>query len=384
VGLYELDLLIRGASLGVALVFALLLLRAPDPRLRGLGLGLVLASAAFQIVAGEFAQDWPDAARTALRMLAISAVYFFWALSRLMFEDRFALRPWHAALVAVPAAAILLRALLRDEAGADLADLALRLCIQLPVLALLAHALFRVALDRRDDLVEPRRRVRLLFVGAGACLAIATLLAHVWGPQPWTGEARLVQGAAYLALKLLLIALLLDFRAQAFVAATPLFAAGTTAVSPAGSPPLAPDPTLAADPALAASARDADRVVDAMQRDRVYREPGLTIGALAAKLDLPEYRLRRLINQHLGHRNFSDFLNAWRLREAAERLRDPAQAHLPILSIALDLGYGSIGPFNRAFKAALGLTPSDFRRGKSGSAPGQEFRAESWVRPSGA
>jgi AraC-like DNA-binding protein len=34
----------------------------------------------------------------------------------------------------------------------------------------------------------------------------------------------------------------------------------------------------------------------------------------------------------------------------------------PILSIALDLGFASIGPFNRAFKAITGLTPGDFRQ----------------------
>jgi AraC-like DNA-binding protein len=80
---------------------------------------------------------------------------------------------------------------------------------------------------------------------------------------------------------------------------------------------------------------------------------------------MAEYRLRRVINRQLGHRNFNDFLNAWRLREAAERLRDPAQARLPILTIALDLGYGSIGTFNRAFKATMGVTPSEFRRGSA-------------------
>jgi AraC-like DNA-binding protein len=35
---------------------------------------------------------------------------------------------------------------------------------------------------------------------------------------------------------------------------------------------------------------------------------------------------------------------------------------LPVLSIALEVGYGSIGPFNRAFKARMGMTPSRFRK----------------------
>ncbi|MFI4995652.1 MAG: helix-turn-helix domain-containing protein [Hyphomicrobiales bacterium] len=43
-------------------------------------------------------------------------------------------------------------------------------------------------------------------------------------------------------------------------------------------------------------------------------------------------------------------------------LADPGQASVPILTIALDAGFSSIGPFNRAFKARTGQTPSEYRR----------------------
>ena len=33
-----------------------------------------------------------------------------------------------------------------------------------------------------------------------------------------------------------------------------------------------------------------------------------------------------------------------------------------MLTIAMDAGFQSIGPFNRAFKAATNLTPTEFRR----------------------
>ncbi len=72
--------------------------------------------------------------------------------------------------------------------------------------------------------------------------------------------------------------------------------------------------------------------------------------------------LRRVINRGLGFRNFNDFLHTHRLREAAVRLRDPATRRLPVLTIALDVGYGSIGPFNRAFRERFGVTPSEYRR----------------------
>ena len=82
---------------------------------------------------------------------------------------------------------------------------------------------------------------------------------------------------------------------------------------------------------------------------------------LADELGYPEHQLRRLINRHLGFRNFSFFLNSLRIEEATSRLADPDQARVPILTIALELGYGSLGPFNRAFKAFTGTTPSAYR-----------------------
>jgi len=42
-----------------------------------------------------------------------------------------------------------------------------------------------------------------------------------------------------------------------------------------------------------------------MRQDRAYRSENLTVGALATMLSVPEYRLRRHINQRLGHRNFN-------------------------------------------------------------------------------
>ena len=75
-------------------------------------------------------------------------------------------------------------------------------------------------------------------------------------------------------------------------------------------------------------------------------------------------RLRRVINQRLGHRNFNAFVNGFRLAETMAALADPSKRGLPVLTIALTAGFQSIGPFNRAFKAATGLTPTEFRRQK--------------------
>ena len=130
-----------------------------------------------------------------------------------------------------------------------------------------------------------------------------------------------------------------------------LFAAPPAAIEA----PAQPD-TSAADQKLV------DALMRLMADERIYRHDNVTIGALATKLSIPEYRLRRLINQQLGHRNFNVFLNNHRIEEAKAALADPTQAEVPVITIAMDAGFASLGPFNRAFKATTGVTPTEFRR----------------------
>jgi AraC-like DNA-binding protein len=98
-----------------------------------------------------------------------------------------------------------------------------------------------------------------------------------------------------------------------------------------------------------------------MDHNKPHRDEALTIAGLASQLGEQEYRLRRLINGHLGYRNFSAFVGDYRLAEVKAALADPAQRDVPILTIALDSGFGSLGPFNRAFREREGMTPSEFR-----------------------
>ena len=54
-----------------------------------------------------------------------------------------------------------------------------------------------------------------------------------------------------------------------------------------------------------------------------------------------------------------------RLDAVRAALVDPKRRDLPVLTLALDAGFQSIGPFNRAFKAATGRTPTEFRKENS-------------------
>ena len=111
-----------------------------------------------------------------------------------------------------------------------------------------------------------------------------------------------------------------------------------------------------------------DALMLLMADERIYRQDNITIGALAGRLKIPEYRLRRVINQQLGYRNFNVFLNNHRIEEAKAALADPAQLEVPVITIAMDAGFQSLGPCNRAFKAMTGVTPTEYRRLKTSAA----------------
>jgi len=118
-----------------------------------------------------------------------------------------------------------------------------------------------------------------------------------------------------------------------------------------------------------------DKLTFAMEDEFYYRHVDLTIKSLSEYLIVPEHQLRRLINQHLGYRNFNDYLNRYRIRDAAQRLSNPKLIRTPILTIAIESGYASLTTFNKAFKTLKTMTPTEFRKisGLTSSPPLTDF-----------
>ena len=104
----------------------------------------------------------------------------------------------------------------------------------------------------------------------------------------------------------------------------------------------------------------AGRIESLFQDDHYYATEGLTVAELAARLAERDYKVRRAINGVLGYRNFNAFLNQYRVAAAKRRLL--AEPGLPVLRLAMDLGYRSLAGFNKAFKEDTGRTPTEFRR----------------------
>lgn len=122
-------------------------------------------------------------------------------------------------------------------------------------------------------------------------------------------------------------------------------------------------PAPDAPPAKVATPEDrrlADAILHLLEDDQAYREPELRVADLAARLGVVEYRVSRAITQGLGEDNFNRLVNRYRIAHACRLLADSSSADT-VLEICLASGFASLGPFNRAFKAATGSTPSAYR-----------------------
>ena len=361
-----LNLLARGAAVGMLLLVAGVLWRDHRALVAGrFGAAFALGLSASTLAPAPGLMASAGAWGVVLAALSTGSMFVFWLFTRALLDDAFRVRRWHAAmwvtlaaLGAFHALAVLPHQLPGIEPFAPAFGAFMSL---MPV----AWALLAVAQSMstwREDLVEPRRRIRSVIVLVTAVYTVAQLLVAV---AAGTG-VRVVVGSPANAAGLALLVGLIVWRLLRLGDIDPFV---VTPAAETSAAPRATDATVssatAATPAPLdpAHARQFATLEGLMTVQHLYREPNLTIGALALRMGLPEHRLRRLINQGLGHRHFSAFLNTYRVDDARRALRDPARAELPVLMIAMDVGFQSVGPFNRAFKAITGVTPTDYRRG---------------------
>ena len=102
-------------------------------------------------------------------------------------------------------------------------------------------------------------------------------------------------------------------------------------------------------------------LLDYVEREKPFLNPKLTIEQLAQEIGINRFYLSQIINEKLN-RNFSDFINAYRIKETQRLMRSPDHQHLNILGMAYESGFNSKSSFNSAFKKLTGMSPSQYRQ----------------------
>jgi len=102
------------------------------------------------------------------------------------------------------------------------------------------------------------------------------------------------------------------------------------------------------------------RLKETVAANRLYQDAELTLATLAAKLMVHPHDLSRIINLGLK-KNFSDFINEFRVREVVRKMQNPSSERLTLLGIAYESGFNSKTTFNRVFKELTGQTPAEYK-----------------------
>lgn len=99
------------------------------------------------------------------------------------------------------------------------------------------------------------------------------------------------------------------------------------------------------------------------EEQRCYLIEDITLDKLASKFTIHRNELSRLINDETGV-NFSDFINAYRVKEAEMKLINSEYNKFTIAAIAMESGFRNLSTFNIAFKKIYNITPGEYRREK--------------------
>ena len=340
-----LDVLIRYPAVALMLMFTVLALRDGHQAVPARYAAYLSISVA-ALLLGTSHPDLllPRAAHITVRFLDAPSVALVWWFGRSLFEDDFTLGwlEWTGMIVIIV-----------TNTGFRLLELGF--IVSLPFffnylstitsLLMMAHLYYVIIAGRQDDVIELRRRVRFYFViGLIAATVLIIISDRVFYNQIPI-ELSIFRAALVLPLALWGLLWLVRFHPEMVS-----FQLVNTVVT--------------VEPEIDPRDQSLHRaLVDEMQVKQAYIEPGLTIRALAERLKAPEHRLRALINKGMGYRNFSGFLNHYRIEAVKQAMEKPENSRIPVLTLAMNVGFNSLAPFNRAFLAATEQTPTTYRSG---------------------
>jgi AraC-like DNA-binding protein len=100
-------------------------------------------------------------------------------------------------------------------------------------------------------------------------------------------------------------------------------------------------------------------LIELMEREKPFKESGLTLAELARRLNTVPNYLSQVINEKEG-KNFFDYINTLRVEEFKKIASGPEGKKYTLLGMAYDCGFNSKSSFNKYFRKVTGVSPSEY------------------------
>lgn len=338
-----LDLILRTSCLTLLLLLIINLLRQKQHSQQTKLLLLSCVSVGCLLVGlSPLSGHLPSSLYFGVRLLDIPHLIFIWLFGLSLFRHQFHVTRWHLLFACLYCGPIVWVRLAQFGLLSKI-DMPVVLLANLLTVLLITHLLYCVIKGRKDDLSEERRAARLQFVFLVSFMAILISLSEVVLVQAERDLTIIgtIKTAAIFPAILWTCLWLLPFNSKALT---------FDSVSSTSETWLSADKLLY------------NRIRKELSDNQPFLEPGLSIMELASRVMTTEAKLRAFINQRLGYTNFSTFINSYRIDSVKRDFENPELADTPILTIALNNGFASLSPFNRAFIKFVGQTPTQYRK----------------------
>jgi AraC-like DNA-binding protein len=324
---------------GIALLMLLIVIVIRDQKLRHSNVYLVLTCISVTALFLGYApanSRLPDFLHYAFRLMDVPHLVFTWLFALSLYQRNFKIAVPHiivGTLYVLPIYYIRLSAMNIMPAY----PVWLITIVSIMSLALTGHLIYVIMRERGDDLVEKRRLSRLYFVIIIIFVTIVAAVSEIFGSS-LTVDKTTVKIASIWPAIVWGCYWMLKFNDQAI--------------------------RFKATAENTINQRDRElkhKLDDIIKTQQAFKEADLTIIMLSKRIGVTQHRLRAFINQTLGYDNFSAYLNEYRIEAVKKALELPENVKTPIITIALDNGFRSLSPFNRAFRLMEDTTPSEYR-----------------------
>jgi AraC-like DNA-binding protein len=102
-----------------------------------------------------------------------------------------------------------------------------------------------------------------------------------------------------------------------------------------------------------------EELVSLLNKDKIYKENDISLNLLSEKLGTSRHNTSQVINEHFNM-NFYELMNKYRIDEVVELIKKEKDNQLTIIDIAYKVGFNNKVTFNKSFKKALSVTPSEY------------------------
>lgn len=335
------DVVIRFSGLGILLIMSAAIIASKQLSLshRLLLLSCISVSCLLLGFSPEYV-DLPENLKFVVRLIDIPHLIFIWLFAQSLFQQHFRIKKYHV-IIFIGYCLPILVVRLGQFGLLPQAHYLWFLISSLFSIGLMLHLIIVTLYGKKDDLIEKRRQARDYFVMLIGFITVGIAIS----------EILLVKNN---------ISLLQTVKAT--IIWIGIFCSALWVLK-LNQQPFGYDRQKATSSDFTERERLLiKRIEEQFVEYNVHLDAKLTPELLAQKVAIPTYKLRELINKKLGYQNFSNYVNSYRIEAVKVLLRDPEKKDMPILSLALESGFSSLSPFNKAFKTKEKMTPSEYRR----------------------